>query len=671
MVSLKCKRILTLILCVLLSVTMLSVTACKGGGDSGSGSGGTLLIGTGEFNGIFVYQFGNSAYDAHISDLVHGYVYDTGQGGELVDGVCLYQKPEIKTDDKGGQYTVYTFKLRDGVKYSDGTPVTVDDLVFSWKLLAAPAYDGPAPLYTYGIRGVNEYRYDDPNYEAAVARIDKEAEKVSPEELKEAANEMAVADFEDPDYGPDGLIGDLGLKIDSGLDPKSDEYKDAVIAAATDAYATDYADMFEPDIINSHKTEMTTKYVADNMAGGEKVPDISGIEIIDESTIQVTADGVDPTLETALGGVNIMSEKYYGEGVTKVDFSKLIEKYTQPMGCGRYIFDKFENNVVTLHANPDYYGGEPNIKNLKLQGLPISDTLTAAVSGTCDVVEDVSCSPDNVKKCEEANKYCMTVDNNGFGYVGISAKKLPDINLRKGLCYLMNRDLGVKTYYGEYATVLERPITQASWGYPKGDDARVYDYDINKAKEMFKAAGCTEKDGKMLDAKGKVLHFDAYIVDQDHPVVPLFNQMKVDLEAMGAEFAIQQIDWTSYNEMYSNGDLMLWAAAYGDGPPDPDPYQYFHSDMIKSQQNPFHLNDKKVDELIMKGRTMLDPDERQPIYDELFDKVMETATIMPYYQRMNMFVINPDKVDIESLNPNPDAFYGFYQTIGDLKLAGA
>ena len=662
------RRILVVMLCIALCFSMAGMTGCGGGSGSGSDSD-TLLIGTGEFNGMFNYILGQSAYDIHISDLVHSYIYDKGPGGELVEGVCEYTPAEVTKDEDGKEITIYTFKVKEGIKFTDGEPLTIDDLIFCWKVLASPAYDGAIPIHTYNIRGVNEYRYDDPDYKDKVAAIEKKA-VATKEEIKEAANEMAIADFDDPEYGPEGLIEDLGLKIDPNLKPDSDEYRQAVIDAATEVYATDFAEDFIPDIEDAKKLEMIKDYVSKNMSGGEKVPEISGIERVDDMTATVTADGVDPTLENALAGFPVIPEHYYGEGVTKVDFEPMIKKNGEPLGSGRYIFDKFENGVVSLHANPDYIGGEPNIKNLKLQGMPISDTLTAAVSGTADVVEDVTANPENMEKIEEAGKYSMMIDNNGFGYIGISAKKIPELNTRIGLCHLMNRDLGVKTYYGDLATVLERPITKASWGYPVNDNDRIYDYDVDKAKEFFAKAGYTEKDGKMVNSSGKVLHFDAYTVDQDHPVVPLFNQMKVDLEDMGAEFAIQQIDWTSFNEMYSNGDLMLWAAAYGDGPPDPDPYQYFHSDMIATQNNPFYLDSKRVDELIMKGRSILDQEKRQPIYDELFREIMYTATVMPYYQRMNMFVINPEKVDTDTLIQNPDPFFGFYENIQDLKLKG-
>ncbi|GHU42784.1 hypothetical protein FACS1894111_07270 [Clostridia bacterium] len=627
----------------------------------------TLLLGVTEFNGVFNFLTYNSAYDRYVTMLTQLNVYNTGKGGDCVDGACTYQEPEIKTDENGNQYTVYTFKIKDGLKFSDGQPVTADDLIWTYKAQLAPAYDGLGSLYTYKIRGANEYRYDDPNYADAIVKI-KEESKATPEQIKEAAKDMATSDYEDESYGPEGLIEDLKLNIDGSLEAGSDAYKEAVITAATDAYATDYADEFIPDIEADNEAKLTTEYVSDKMAGGENVPDVSGIVKLDDLTVQVTADGVDPTLEVQLGQMPIMPKHYYGEKATKVDFSDIKKKNGAPLGGGPYIFDKFENNIVTLHANPDYYEGKPQIETIKFQVIPVPDQLSAATNGDVNIMLDLSCTPDNVQALEDAGKYAETYDRNGWGYVGISGKLLPDANVRKGLASLMDRASGVNTYYGKLAKVLERPITMASWGYPYDDNAPVYAYDTAKALDYFKAAGYTQTNGKLVDKNGKILHIDAYISSTEHPVVPLFTQMKNDIEALGGEFSVTQIDWASFSEQYKHGDLMLWAAAYGDGPADPDCYQYFHSDSIASGNNPFYTNDPEVDKLIMEGRETADRDDRLKIYAQLFDKIMDTATVMPYYQRLEMNAIDPTVVDISSIPDDLDSFHILLDVIQNIKL---
>ncbi|WP_298561101.1 peptide ABC transporter substrate-binding protein [uncultured Aliiroseovarius sp.] len=66
-----------------------------------------------------------------VRDLFEG-LYNQDRDGELVPGVAL-------THDTNDDKTVYTFKLRDDAKWSDGKPVTAGDFVYAWRRLADPA----------------------------------------------------------------------------------------------------------------------------------------------------------------------------------------------------------------------------------------------------------------------------------------------------------------------------------------------------------------------------------------------------------------------------------------------------------------------------------------------------------------------------------------------------
>ncbi|MBX9597510.1 MAG: peptide ABC transporter substrate-binding protein [Burkholderiales bacterium] len=50
----------------------------------------------------------------------------------------LAEKWDVSADGK-----IYTFHLRDGLKFSDGSPITADDVVFSWQRLADPKIASP------------------------------------------------------------------------------------------------------------------------------------------------------------------------------------------------------------------------------------------------------------------------------------------------------------------------------------------------------------------------------------------------------------------------------------------------------------------------------------------------------------------------------------------------
>ena len=62
----------------------------------------------------------------------------------------------ITENEDGTVY--YDFKLRDDLTFSDGEPVTADDIIFSFYVFCDPTYDGSASVYSLPIEGMEEYR---------------------------------------------------------------------------------------------------------------------------------------------------------------------------------------------------------------------------------------------------------------------------------------------------------------------------------------------------------------------------------------------------------------------------------------------------------------------------------------------------------------------------------
>ena len=63
---------------------------------------------------------------------------------------------EMIQNDDGTVF--YDITLRDDLTFSDGAPVTVDDLIFSLYVLCDPAYNGPSILGQMPIQGLEEYQ---------------------------------------------------------------------------------------------------------------------------------------------------------------------------------------------------------------------------------------------------------------------------------------------------------------------------------------------------------------------------------------------------------------------------------------------------------------------------------------------------------------------------------
>mgnify|MGYP000422449569 CR=1 FL=1 len=63
----------------------------------------------------------------------------------------------VMTENEDGT-VYYDVTIRDDLKFSDGTPVDIDDAIFTLYVYADPTYDGSTPIYSQPIVGMEEYR---------------------------------------------------------------------------------------------------------------------------------------------------------------------------------------------------------------------------------------------------------------------------------------------------------------------------------------------------------------------------------------------------------------------------------------------------------------------------------------------------------------------------------
>ncbi len=111
----------------LLAVAALSLSACSGGSTSGSGAGGgkTLVIDT-SFNLKTADPGREFEPTGQIVDKALYQTLLTFKGGDVTAPV-----PELATYEQSADGRTLTLKLTAGAKFSDGTAVTADDVVFS------------------------------------------------------------------------------------------------------------------------------------------------------------------------------------------------------------------------------------------------------------------------------------------------------------------------------------------------------------------------------------------------------------------------------------------------------------------------------------------------------------------------------------------------------------
>jgi len=499
--------------------------------EAGSASGETpLVVGYSSFSSKFSPYFAETAYDQDVASMTQISLLNSDRLGAIVykgiDGETIeyngtdytYYGPadlEVTENDDGTVY--YDFTLRDDLKFSDGEPLTIDDVIFNMYVLCDPTYDGGATLFSTPIKGLEEYRtgmdtlfnlmveagpdntdfeyWDEDEQKAFWKSYDAAAEAF----VGEIKDYLVAAEANSEDDSVADMAANWGYELDADADEM--DFWDAML----EAYDGDVAAMTSTETAGSSFSDLFDGY-DDYQIGvetGDSADYISGIEKTGDNTLRVTATEVDAAMIYQLA-LSIAPLHYYGDedlydydehsfGFEKGDLSTMREKISEPLGAGPYVFEKFENGVVNFVANENYFKGEPKTKYVNFRESSEADKLNGVITGTLDIT-DPSFDKDTVEAIEQANDgeldgdviVTNTVDNLGYGYIGMNSHRMsvgddPASDESKALrtafatILAVYRDVAIDSYYGEIASVINYPISNTSWAAPQPTDD---DYEV-------------------------------------------------------------------------------------------------------------------------------------------------------------------------------------------------
>lgn len=131
----------------------------------------TLVVGYANFQGKFSPFFYNAQTDADATAMTQEPLLNFDrEGNMLLNGIegdtIAYNGTDYtyngigdcKITQNADGTVVYDLKIREDIVFSDGEPMTADDIIFDMYVLCDPAYDGAATFYALPISGLEAYR---------------------------------------------------------------------------------------------------------------------------------------------------------------------------------------------------------------------------------------------------------------------------------------------------------------------------------------------------------------------------------------------------------------------------------------------------------------------------------------------------------------------------------
>lgn len=159
--------------CAGLCLTMFGAFGCKN--KSQDPEKRQLNLATGALDGNFNPFFYTSQNDGDMISMTQISMLTTDEKGNLVYGedqptvvksytATMYDNNNVVTvDGSKAAKTEYEFVIKDGIKFSDGSDLTIADVLFNFYVYLDPAYTGSVTLYSTDIQGLKAYRTQDPN----------------------------------------------------------------------------------------------------------------------------------------------------------------------------------------------------------------------------------------------------------------------------------------------------------------------------------------------------------------------------------------------------------------------------------------------------------------------------------------------------------------------------
>lgn len=126
--------------------------------------------------GVFLPFFYENGWDGNATSPIFDSLVDRDLEGKPTGR--LAEKWSVSSNE-----LVYTFNIRKDAKFSDGTPVTADDVAFTLTLLHDPAYEGGSDISLSFIKGGEDYKKGNATEVSGIKVIDKQTIEITTEQV--------------------------------------------------------------------------------------------------------------------------------------------------------------------------------------------------------------------------------------------------------------------------------------------------------------------------------------------------------------------------------------------------------------------------------------------------------------------------------------------------------
>ena len=388
--------------------------------------------------------------------------------------------------------------------------------------------------------------------------------------------------------------------------------------------------------VTAHHVEFSIRRIQDpDVPSPEafEVAPITEIEIIDDHTFRlITDEPFAPIMHGITFGLGIHSPQ------TVEEFGDL---RFQGSGTGPFRLVEYRTDeIVVFERFDDYFGPTPPLDRIEFH--VISDPVaraTALRAGDLDAAR-FQTTKGALPLRGQPGLTVLSVGQPTISHYHLNTRREPfdDQRVRLAMsCALDRQAIADIVFFGDAEPTGPIPPSMTAWALPTSE-FECYERDLDRSRELLAEAGYPDGfSSTMIGNAGNPSDIEQLQV------------MAEQFAEVGIQMDIRQLEWGEMLEMWiteKDFDTLMIGSATGRDP-DANFYRRFLS---TSDRNTVGFQDAHVDDLMERGRTTIDPDERFEIYAEL-QRIITTESPKIFTVQVPLYDVVWDHVENWVLHP--------------------
>lgn len=388
-----------------------------------------------------------------------------------------------------------------------------------------------------------------------------------------------------------------------------------------------------------------------NSVYSSNVQNIVAIDIIDDYTLRFTLNQNVPFFEYNLT-FPIMSAEYYKD----IDFVDS-EKTNLPIGTGMFKIKSFDEKVISLEKNTEYWNSEKN-SVLEQININIYQTMGEVYNdfknGNVDCINTSQNSVNqNIGTIGFAS---IEFDSKDYDYVAFNSNNtyLASAKVRKALSYYIDKNNTIASSYGNGYRVSDFPLDYGNFLYT--NDLIDNGYNSEAARNLLIEDGWNFKNNswqKLIGKKYVKLAFTLTVNGDDSISVSVAENLRQQWANSGILVTVKKVSAENYyNTINSHNGydaiLMNISNSYS-----PNINTYISNGNISNYTN------SEIDRLLVDASNMNDTNQIRENYKKIIQIYNEEKPFMSIARKKNLLVYNTNLTG--NLKPTSYNIYNYVE----------